>query len=368
MITTSRDRLKDAIGEILSDAPMVPELSDNLLFFGDNIEGLRRLSSMGILVDLVYIDPPYGTSNQFLIDEDRANSISASGTLAYSDGIQGDEYLNELSIRLDAIRRIMTERASIYVHIDVKMEHRVRMVMDAVFGGKNFRNSITRIKCNPKNFDRYSYGNIKDTILFYSQSPDMLTWNPQLEPLNREQMNKLYPQIDSNGRRFTTSPLHAPGTTANGPTGRPWKGMSPPRGRHWRYTPDKLDELESLGLIRWSSTGNPRKIRYADEADGMLPQDVWLYKDPQSPVYPTQKNAEMLRRIINTSSNPGDVVLDSYAGSGATLLEAGLLGRRFIGMDNSPAARNVIEPRLTDAFLDYTSIAEGENFYAAPAA
>ena len=339
----------------------------NWLYFGDNLEGLRQLEVAGISVNLVYIDPPYGTSNDFLIDEDRANSISASGTLAYSDVMRGIEYLDALTLRLEAIKRVMAIDASIYVHIDVKMEHLVRGLLDEVFGNRNFRNSITRIKCNPKNFDRYSYGNIKDTILFYSQS-EFITWNPQLVPYDDEQISRLYPKIDEGGRRFATSPLHAPGATANGATGEAWRGLQPPPGRHWRYPPDKLDELDAQGLIHWSSTGNPRKIRYADEAVGMLPQDVWLYKDPQNPDYPTQKNAEMLRRIINTSSNPGDVVLDCYAGSGSTLLEAGMLGRRFVGMDNSPAARNVIEQRLSDASLDYISIAEGERFYATSAA
>ena len=122
--------------------------------------------------------------------------------------------------------------------------------------------------------------------------------------------------------------------------------MPPPPGRHWRYAPTKLDELDAAGLIEWSRTGNPRKIRYASEAAGKLPQDVWLYKDPQRPAYPTQKNARMLERIIRTSSNPGDTALDCYAGSGGTLLTASRLGRRFIGMDDAPAAQGVIERRL----------------------
>lgn len=331
----------------------VSECDGNLLFFGDNLEGLHLIADRGILVDLVYIDPPFGTSNDFLIDDHRANSISASGILAYSDSIQGDEYIDALAERLIVIRQVMGECASIYVHIDVKMEHRVRMVMDDIFGNEAFRNCITRIKCNPKNFYRYSYGNIKDSILFYSKSLNGITWNPQMEPLSDKQINRLYPKIDAQGRRFTTTPLHAPGETANGATGQAWRDMLPPAGRHWRYPPKILDELDAQGLIHWSSTGNPRKIRYADESNGMLPQDVWYYKDPQNPTYPTQKNAEMLRRIINTSSNIGDVVLDCYAGSGSTLLEAGMLGRNFIGMDASPAAKKVIEQRLDDAELSY---------------
>ena len=319
---------------------------ENLFYAGDNLVGLRLIAEMGIPVDLVYIDPPFATNNEFLIDDHRANTISASGRPAYSDTVRGNDYLDALRQRLNALHDVMSPTGSIYVHIDVKMEHHVRLLLDDVFGPENFRNSITRIKCNPKNFDRFSYGNVKDTILFYSASPGQITWHPQREPLSDNEVARLYPHTDSAGRRYTTTPLHAPGVTANGPTGQPWRGMDPPPGRHWRYAPAKLDELDAAGLIAWSGAGNPRKIRYASEAAGKLPQDVWLYKDPQRPAYPTQKNTNMLERIILTSSNPGDTVLDCYAGSGSTLLTAARLGRRFIGMDNAPAAQGVIERRL----------------------
>jgi len=320
----------------------------HLFYAGDNLHGLRRIADMGIVVDLVYIDPPFATNNDFLIDDHRANTVSASGRPAYSDRLRGSAYLDALGQRLEAIRAVMSPAGSIYVHIDVKMEHHVRLLMDDVFGPENFRNAITRIKCNPKNFERYGYGNFKDTILFYSKSPGPITWHPQREPLTDDEIARLYPFIDEDGRRYTTNPLHAPGVTENGPTGQPWRGVPPPAGRHWRYPPDNLDELDAAGLIAWSKTGNPRKIRYASEAAGKLPQDVWLYKDPQRPRYPTQKNARMLERIILTSSNPGDTVLDCYAGSGTTLLEAARLGRRFIGMDDAPAAQAIIRHQLTN--------------------
>ena len=328
----------------------------HLFYPGDNLDGLRRIAEMGVVVDLVYIDPPFATNNEFLIDDDRANSVSASGRPAYSDTVRGDAYLDALGQRLCAIRNVMSPTGSIYIHIDVKMEHHVRLLMDDAFGPENFRNSITRIKCNPKNFDRCSYGNIKDTILFYSVSPHRITWHPQKEPLSGDEITRLYPHTDVNGRRYTTTPLHAPGATANGPTGQPWRKMSPPPGRHWRYSPAKLDELDAAGLIKWSGTGNPRKIRYASEAAGKLPQDVWLYKDPQRPAYPTQKNARMLERIIRTSSEPGDTVLDCYAGSGSTLLTAARLGRRFIGMDDSPAAQQIITQQLYSRRIEYRSL------------
>ena len=319
---------------------------EHLYYAGENLEGLALIAEQGITVDLVYIDPPFATNNEFLIDSDRANTISASGELAYSDAWELDDYLEQLQLRLEAIHKVMAEDSSIYVHIDVKMEHHVRLLMDEVFGARNFRNSITRIKCNPKNFNRYSYGNIKDTILFYSVSPHHIKWHPQEERLTNEDAVSRYPLVDEEGRRYATTPLHAPGVTRNGATGGLWRGMPPPAGRHWRYPPDKLDELDAQGLIAWSSTGNPRKIIYADQSPGKLPQDVWEYKDPQHPSYPTQKNSEILERIILTSSEPGDTVLDCYAGSGTTLIEAARLRRRFIGMDDAPSAWKVTEKML----------------------
>jgi adenine-specific DNA-methyltransferase len=331
---------------------------EHLFHAGDNLDGLAQLAGAGVKVDLVYIDPPFATNNEFLIDSDRANTISASGSLAYADTVRGDDYLEQLRLRLEAIRQVLADDGSIYVHIDVKMEHRLRLLLDDVFGARNFRNSITRIKCNPKNFTRYSYGNVKDTILFYSVAPHHIKWHPQEEPLTDDDAASRYPLVDDEGRRYATTPLHAPGTTRNGPTGGAWRGMPPPLGRHWRYHPDKLDELDAAGLIAWSGTGNPRKIIYADQSSGKLPQDVWVYKDPQRPSYPTQKNAAMLERIILTSSEPGDTVLDCYAGSGSTLLEAERLGRRFIGMDDSPAAQGVIERRLQERQIKMRSIAD----------
>lgn len=306
-----------------------------------------------MLADLVYIDPPFATGNDFLISENRANSISGNGSVAYSDRTTGKEYLNVLARQLRAIRKVMSPTGSIYVHIGLAVEHHVRLIMDRVFGAANFRNSITRIKCNPKNFDRYSFGNVKDSILFYSVSPKKLIWHPQREPLSAEDIERLYPFEDDFGRRYTTTPLHAPGVTQNGKTGSSWRGIKPPEGRHWRYQPERLEELEEHGLIAWSSTGNPRLIKYADEARGKLPQDVWEYKDPQHPIYPTQKNADMLKRIILTSSNPGGIVLDCFAGSGETLIQAHNLSRYFVGMDISKPAQSIISSRLQNVPMEW---------------
>ena len=129
-----------------------------------------------------------------------------------------------------------------------------------------------------------------------------------------------------------------------------------------QYPPEVLDEFERKGLIEWSSTGNPRRKHYADDAmkRGKKRQDVWEFKDPPYPIYPTEKNLEMLKVIVKASSNRGDIVLDCFAGSGTTLIAAELLGRRWIGIDNSPIAIQASLKRLevlrdTRPFILYNS-------------
>jgi len=155
--------------------------------------------------------------------------------------------------------------------------------------------------------------------------------------------------VDDKGRKYTTIPLHAPGETKDGPTGQPWRDMMPPEGRHWRCPPEQLEELDQHGLVEWSVNGIPRKIIYAEEKikQGKKLQDIWEYKDPQYPIYPTQKNKEFLDLIISASSNEGDLVMDCFAGSGTTIVSANELGRDWIGIDESEQAIKVIKKRFS---------------------
>jgi adenine-specific DNA-methyltransferase len=239
----------------------------------------------------------------------------------------------------------MSDQASIYLHIDYKIGHYVKIIMDEVFGAANFRNDITRIKCNPKNFSRKAYGNIKDMILYYTKT-DRYIWNEPQHQRSEGEIKRLFTKVDLNGRYYTTNPLHAPGETTNGNTGKPWKGLMPPKGRHWRYDPTVLDELDAKGLIEWSSTGNPRKKVYADDMPYRKLQDIWEYKDPPRPVYPTEKNLDLLKTIIATSSNEGSLVLDCFSGSGGTLVAAEQLHRQWIGIDNSDVAIQIALKRI----------------------
>lgn len=298
-------------------------------------------------VELVYIDPPFATNTHFRVGTDRANSVSSSklDPVAYSDRLVGPAYLEFLRERLVLLRELLSDSGSIYLHIDYKIGHYVKVLMDEVFGSENFRNDITRIKCNPKNFSRKGYGNIKDMILFYGKS-DAATWREARRPLSEEQEDRLFKKTDADGRRYTTVPLHAPGETTRGGTAKEWRGIRPPKGRHWRSAPDVLERLHQQGLIEWSSTGVPRKKIYLDEGIGQKVQDIWEFKDPQQPKYPTEKNLDMLKMIVGASSNEGDLVLDCFSGSGTTLIAASELGRKWIGIDESEHAIEVAKNRL----------------------
>ena len=328
----------------------VDQEAANKLIQGENLTALRSLlESYRGRVSLIYIDPPFATNGEYRVGATRTGTVSSSpaDTLAYADTLVGAEFLDFLRERLVLLRELLADDGSIYLHIDYKIGHYVKVLMDEVFGQRNFRNDITRIKCNPKNFPRKGYGNVKDLILFYSKSGNVI-WNDPQVPLSEADKARLFRKVDADGRRYTTIPLHAPGETVNGSTGQAWRGLLPPRGRHWRSEPAVLEELDRQGLIEWSANRVPRKKIFADEKATRRMQDIWEFKDPPYPVYPTQKNLELLQFIIATSSNAGDLVLDCFCGSGTTLLAAQAMNRRWIGIDNSEPAIAVARKRLAE--------------------
>jgi adenine-specific DNA-methyltransferase len=324
--------------------------SPNMLIQADNLIALKQLITKHNLkgkIDLVYIDPPFATNNTFTITDGRASTISNSsnGTVAYTDTLKGFDFIEFIRERLVLLKMLLSDKGSIYLHIDYKIGHYVKVVMDEIFGIENFRNDLTRIKCNPKNFARKGYGNIKDMILFYSKSENLI-WNEPKIPYTEEDKIKLFPKIEKDGRRYTTIPLHAPGETQNGKTSQAFKGIFPPPGRHWRSDVTVLEQWDKEGLIEWSDNGNPRKKIYFDEQEGKRVQDIWEFKDPQYPVYPTEKNPDLLDLIVKTSSNENSIVLDCFAGSGTTLKAAQTNGRQWIGIDQSDEAIKAIIQKL----------------------
>lgn len=329
----------------------------NRLIYGENLRVLRNLLDDDCVagkVKLIYIDPPYATGFGF---ESRKQNH------AYNDLIGGADYLEFLRHRLILLREILADDGSIYVHLDENMAFPIKILMDEIFGAKNFLNWITRKKCNPKNYTRKQYGNISDYILFYSKT-DSYIWNQAFDPWTDATSKKEYQYVEEKtGRRYKKVPIHAPGKR-NGATGQPWRGMLPPPGKHWQYTPETLDEMDARGEIYWSVTGNPRRKVYLDDSKGIPVQDIWLdFKDAHNQNikitgYPTEKNPEMLKRIILASSNKNDLVLDAFSGSGTTISVAEELGRRWIGIDNSPLAIETTIDRLargTKAMGDFVN-------------
>ena len=256
------------------------------LLFGDNFIGLSYLLNNGYKnkIDLIYIDPPFSTNIDFSSGKNRVSTISSSkkDLLAYTDRLVGEEYLEFLRERLILMKELLSEKGSIYLHIDTKIGHYVKIIMDEVFGKNNFLNEITRIKSNPKNFNRKAYGNQKDVIYFYAKNRGENIWNNITSPLTEEEIKEKFIKKDERGF-YNTVPIHAPGES-EGPTGKEWKGLFPPVGRHWRVSPDKLTTLDDENLIEWSKTGNPRLKKYSHEHKGKKIQDVWLnFKDPMYP-------------------------------------------------------------------------------------
>ncbi|MBI1881815.1 MAG: site-specific DNA-methyltransferase [Chloroflexi bacterium] len=335
----------------------------NRLYYGDNLPILASLlydSSIQGKVRLVYIDPPFATKSVFQ---------SRSQADAYSDLLAGAHYIEFIRERLVLLRELLAEDGSIYIHLDENMAFHIKIILDEVFGQSNFRNWITRKKCNPKNYTRKTYGNISDYILFYTKS-DNYIWNRPYEEWTPERAEKEYQYIEEEtGRRYKKVPIHAP-SVRNGETGKPWQGMNPPPGKHWQFPPKTLDKMNARGEIYWSPNGNPRRKIYLDESAGVPVQDIWLnFRDAHNQNikitgYPTEKNPDLLAQIIQASSNPGDMVLDCFAGSGTTLAVASQLGRNWIGIDNSPEAITTTLRRFAtglERMGDFVNVSQSSN-------
>jgi adenine-specific DNA-methyltransferase len=341
---------KKSAEQILATAPGQFEPSDtycgggNRLYHADNLPVLAALANdksvLGKL-KLVYIDPPFATAAAF---ESRKQQH------AYDDHLVGPAFVESLRERLILLHHLLADDGSLYLHLDERMIFHFRVVLDEIFGAQNFRNCITRKKCNPKNYTRKSFGNVADYILFYSKTENYI-WNRPIEPWDDARAIKEYPCIDERGRRYKKVPVHAPGER-NGETGKPWRGMMPPPGKHWQYTPASLDQMDARGEIYWSPTGNPRRKIYLENSAGVPLQDIWMdVRDAHNQNihvtgYPTEKNPTLLSRIIEASSNPDDLIMDCYAGSGTTLDVASSLGRRWIGVDRSDESIRTILHRL----------------------
>jgi adenine-specific DNA-methyltransferase len=335
------------------------KIEANVFLLADNFFGLKKLlENHKGKITLIYFDPPYGTGFEFQSRELKH---------AYKDIFGVAPWLEFIRRRLILMRELLAKDGSIYVHIGHQMLFHLKVIMDEVFGESRFLNLIVRKKCSSKNYTKNQYPNLNDYILFYSKN-GKYKWNRPGIKAKEDWIDKEYPKADFNGR-YKLVPIHAPGTR-NGETGKPWKGMNPPPGKHWQLTPAKLDELDAKGEIHWSKNGNPRRKVYLQE-NKMLPlTDYWeQYRDAHHQSikitgYPTEKNLDMLKMIVQASSDPEDIVLDPFCGSGTTLHAARDLKRQWIGIDQSFTAAEATLKRLKHGLApmgDYVADKNGAN-------
>ena len=326
----------------------------NRIYWGDNLQVMSHLlKEFRGKINLIYIDPPFDSKADYkkkiqLRGHSVTNDQNAFEEKQYTDIWTNDEYLQFMYERLILMRELLAEDGSIYLHCDWHKHHYLRCVMDEVFGSNCFRNEVIWQKCNSKNYTQSNFGNLHDTIIFYTKS-ESYSFNEVFEELDPEYVKRAYRYTESDGRRYRLLPLHAPGTRA-GATGKEWRGRLPLSGNHWRFHPTTLDSMYNENLIVESENGSVGYKKYLDNSEGIRTGTIWLdakqLPSSEDLDYPTQKPEVLINRIIGATSEPDDIVFDCFMGSGTTQAVAMKLGRRFIGADINLGAIQISTKRL----------------------
>lgn len=332
----------------------------NKIYWGDNLQVMSHLlKEYRGKIDLVYIDPPFDSKADYkkkikLKGESISNDLNSFEEKQYTDIWLNDDYLQYIYERLIIINELMSSNASIYLHCDYTRMHHIRCLMDEVFGSNKIVNQIIwkrQTAHSDTSQGSKHLGRIHDVILYYSKS-DSLTLNMQYQPYSKQYVRSFYKYTETeSGRRYRLSDTTGPGGAAKGNPKYEFLGVT----RYWRYSQDKMQKLYEQGRIVQTKPGTvPQQKRYLDEMPGVPLQDLWLDVNSVQPQslerqgYPTQKPEELLKRIIKTSTNPGDIVFDCFMGSGTTQSVAAQLGRRFIGSDINLGAVNITTKRLLE--------------------
>ena len=342
----------------------------NRLIWGDKKYVLPSLlPEFAGRVNLIYIDPPFDTGADFSFtaavpddpdpeEDDSLTFIKQPSIIeqkAYRDiwgGAQThlDAYLKWFYETVVLLVELLHENGSIYVHLDWRMVHYAKTVLDETVGAENFKNEIIWRRTNTHN-DPKCFGKIHDTILYYARNS--APFNVVYGEYDEEYLEAAYRHTEKNGRRYQILPLHSTHvfSTKDDNTRRFGnKVLRPPSGKYWRWSQKKIDDALASGLIVISDNDVPRFKKYLDEAKGVPAQSLWddlkvLHRNEMLG-YPTQKPEELLQRIVGASSNQGDLVLDCFCGSGTTAAVAEKLGRRWIACDLGRFATHTTRKRL----------------------
>ena len=356
----------------------------NKLIWGDNKIILSSLKNGPLHEEiekqgglkLIYIDPPFDVGADFSMDievggnppvrGDSSDSSPDKGVetftkkpnileeIAYRDtwGKGADSFIAMIYERLILMRDLLAEDGSIYVHCDWRVNSLIRMALDEVFGSGQFVNQLCWRRTTAHGDAKQGakrYDIVDDTILFSLKSSDRKIWNTQYVPFSDAQIEQQYNKSDENGRKYrlVTPTAAKPG----GDTSYEWRGVTPPQGRYWAYTREKMQAFEDAGKLYYSSTGQPYIKYYLDERPGVAASTIWfdmlLAPTAKERVYyPTQKPEALLERIIKASSNEGDLVADFFCGSGTTAAVAEKLGRKWIVSDLGKFAIHTTRKRM----------------------
>ena len=340
----------------------------NRLIYGDNLLAMAALlagddetPSMRGKIDLIYIDPPFDSKADYrtkinLPSGDIEQKPTAIEQFAYSDTWQDGtaSYLEMIIPRLSLIRELLSDKGSLYIHIDWHIGHYVKIIADEVFGKEKFKNEISWKRSAIASNVNKQWRNSHDTLLFYSKAENSIFY-PQFGEYSESSKNH-YNKVDDKGI-FRTVPLMATGKT-NGASGQPWRGVDVAgrgkAGMHWLKNPLELEKLDSQGLIYWNSNGVPELKYYEEQAKGTYISDFWGDIPPINSManehlgYTTQKPVPLLERIIKSSSDEGSIIADFFSGSGTTAAVAERLGRRWIAADLGKPACMITRKRLID--------------------
>ena len=357
---------------------------DKTIWTGDNLDILRGLNSES--VDLIYLDPPFNSNRNYAAPVgSRAAGAAFKDTWTLSDldtawmGLIADEqpamykvietaglthgkgmqsYLCMMAVRLLEMRRVLKDTGSIYLHCDPTASHYLKLLMDSIFGDANFRNEIVwkrRYGAFSTVHQSNKFGVSTDSLLFYVKTQKAL-FNPQYtfdDPRYREYIKEKFRFVDETGRRYRIDNLANPALRPN--LIYEYKGFQPPKNG-WAISREKMAQWDKEGRLHFPKkpTGRIQRKRFLDEVKGKPVQNLWEgvqmvgAKSNERTGYPTQKPLALLERIISASSNPGDVVLDPFCGCATACVAAERLGRKWVGIDISEKAVELVNMRLRE--------------------
>ncbi|MHB8626005.1 MAG: DNA methyltransferase [Aggregatilineales bacterium] len=369
----------------MSPTPLIK----NTLFYGDNLPILREYIP-NESIDLIYLDPPFNSSRSYnVLFRDESGQEAESQITAFADTWHWNQsaeeaynalvtergesiasmigalrqfvgtnqmmaYLVMMAARVEELHRVLKPTGSLYLHCDPTASHYLKIILDSIFGVLNFRNEIIWKRTSSHNDAKRRFGDLSDTIFFYSKTSNY-QFKAQYTSYSEEYLKDFYRFTDADGRRYRLSDLRSPNPRPN--LTYDYKGYKPhPNG--WAVSFEKMQQLDQAGKLHYPKVtdGRIQLKRYLDEMPGMPVGNVW---DDIPPIgaqaaermgWPTQKPIALLERIIQASSNPGDWVLDPFAGCGTTVVAAEGLGRHWIGIDITSMATAMNRYRLNDMY------------------